>query len=187
MCVDPGEAEKTVSSPALVRHTLSFPAPPNSQPCTRSPPPPWSWSVGARRGLGAGAGGQATTGLGDIWGLRINNTSSGSGGSEAAPGKERAPRAGLSAICQGTGAEDRGQGSCIVNSKGKQGEEFHTTGQGTRWGAGRVMRGLCVERAVRGRKSTGRTSGEVTDLWSQGAGTAVVGGASGVKGRGRGT
>lgn len=72
--------------------------------------------------------------------------------------------------------------------KVKQGEEFQTTWQGKVGNGAGAMRGLCVERMVPGREAVGGQNplGEATDLWEQMLGTAVVGGTSGVKGRGRG-
>ena len=143
-----------MSSPALVWHTFSFPAPLDSQMCTRSPPPPWSWSVEARRGAGSWGLGPSHHRPGRHLGAADKqNTSSSSG---RAPGCTR--EGACVPLAQGSAPSARGQGTGQLRCEleVKQGEEFHTIGQGTRLGTGGVMRSLCVERVVRGRKCMGR-------------------------------
>lgn len=94
--------------------TFSFPA----QTCTPFPRPTPVWSVEAGRGLGIGL-----WGLGDIWGLGINKTSSGSG---RVPGCTE-EGAGLSLRAQRHLQETR---QLHFELQVKQGEEFQTTWQG---------------------------------------------------------
>lgn len=138
---------------------------------------------GGREGVGDWALGPSHIwGLGDIWELGINKTSSGSG---RVPGCTE-EGAGLSLRAQ-RHLQDMRQ--LHFELKVKQGENSKPHGRkrlGMGWG---LCGGLCVERTVPGREAAGgqNTLGEATDLWEQMVGTAVVGETSDVKEGGRGT
>lgn len=144
----------------------------------------------AGKGAGVGCWVHITIGLGDTWAPWMNKDTSSD--LDMVPGcTEEGARPPLHL---GSAPSARGRGSCLSDSllhlgEASGGEKLQTIWQGKGWEGGGVGRGPCVERMVPAREEVmGRAPwGKPLTSGSQLAATALMGGTSGVKGKGQGT